>query len=191
MIRQILADDGEPQRRVGGVAVGNVVAVNCVGQRAVLFKFREREQNLLHLVRQTGGEQAAGANERVAAPVEKPRITGDDGLAFATADDELFRGAFELRGESLQFRLSRSGPFLERGTPSQSEFDVPFPPSGPAWPSRLWPAAVQTSRGCRRPRCRLGRAIARPDAGCFRTIPAADDIRRRRQTRAAGGPGRA
>jgi hypothetical protein len=49
-VRQIFAHDGEPQRRVGGVAVGNVVAVNRVRQRAVLFKFGEREQQLFHFV---------------------------------------------------------------------------------------------------------------------------------------------
>ena len=42
--RKFLADDGKPQRRIRRVAVGGVVAVNGVRQRAVLFKFGEREQ---------------------------------------------------------------------------------------------------------------------------------------------------
>ena len=91
------AHDRKPQRRVGGVAVGNIVAMNGVGQRAVLFKSREREQNLFHFLHHARRQKSARANQRVAAPIQKPRITGDDGLAVVAADDKRARRLQQLR----------------------------------------------------------------------------------------------
>ena len=70
--------------------------MNGVGQGAVLFEFREREQDLFDFFGHSGRQQAARTDQRVASPIQKPRITGDDGFAFAAADDELFRGAQKL-----------------------------------------------------------------------------------------------
>src|SRR5271156_4472436 len=73
--------------------------MNRVRQRAVLFKFGEREQQLFHVVRQAGGQESARADEGITAPIQKPRITGNDRFTVVAADDELFRGGIQLGGE--------------------------------------------------------------------------------------------
>ena len=86
--------------------------MNGVRQCAVLLKLGEHEQQLPHFVYHAAGQQSACANQRVAAPVEKPRIAGDNRFAFVTADDEVFCRVFELAGEitcgfsAFRFRMS-------------------------------------------------------------------------------------
>ena len=62
--------------------------------------------------------KTARANQRIAAPIQKPRITGNDGFAFVPADDELFGRAKQLvvKGEfrTLDSRLGCSRPKVRR-----------------------------------------------------------------------------
>src|SRR5687768_10451710 len=60
--RELLADDPEPKRRIGRVAVGRVFAVDGVGQRAVFFEVTENDEQFAHFFRHSGGEQTAGAD---------------------------------------------------------------------------------------------------------------------------------
>src|SRR5205085_659631 len=83
---KFLANDGEPERGVSSIAVGNIVAMDGVGQGAIFFKACESEEYFLHLVYHAGGEQAAGADKGITAPIEKPWIAGDDSLAVVAAD---------------------------------------------------------------------------------------------------------
>ena len=79
------------------------------------LKFREREQQLFHFLHHAGGQQSAGANQRIPAPIQEPGITGDDRFALVPPDDELFRGAEKLffkwsagfRPGVLEFELQR------------------------------------------------------------------------------------
>jgi hypothetical protein len=56
---------------------------------------------LFHFVNHAGGQKSARANQRVASPIQKPRITGDDRFALVAAHDKLFGGAFKLRASKL------------------------------------------------------------------------------------------
>ena len=99
LLGQILAHHREPQWRIGRVAIGNIIAVDGVGQRAVLFKFSERQQNLFHLVGHACRQKSARTNQRVAAPIQKPRIASNDGLEIIAPHHELSGGEGELRRE--------------------------------------------------------------------------------------------
>jgi len=66
---QGFADDAEPERGVGGVTVGDIVAVDGIGQGAAVFEAREGEEELFDFGDQAGGEQAAGADQGIAAPI--------------------------------------------------------------------------------------------------------------------------
>ena len=111
LIGQVFANDGEPQRRVRRVTIGNVISVDRVWQGAVFLKLGECQQNLFYLVRQAGGKQAARADERVASPVQKPRIAGDDGLEIIAAHDELFRGIGKLTFKRIMPFTPALSPF--------------------------------------------------------------------------------
>ena len=107
-----LAHNAVPKRRVGGVAVRRVLAVNRVGQRAVLHEAAEDFEQLHHVLEQSRGEQTARANQRIAAPIEKPRITRDDRFARATTNDECVRRERELPSEVIALGEARG---LQRG----------------------------------------------------------------------------
>src|SRR5205823_12930186 len=117
----LLADNPEPERRVGGVAIRRVLAVNRVRQRSVLLESRERLKDLLHVLRHSRGQQSARADQRVAPPIEKPGITGDDRFSFAAPHDECLCRLQQSGTESLlpdrdARRLSAGNLQLQTGT---------------------------------------------------------------------------
>src|SRR2546426_1052590 len=79
------ANEPVPQRRVRGVTIGRIFAVNDVGQCAPVFKTPKDGQQILHLLLTTGRQQSARAEERIPSPIQKPRIAGYDGLATASS----------------------------------------------------------------------------------------------------------
>src|SRR5439155_9665390 len=87
----LLANHPEPQRSIRGVAIRRVVAMNGVWQRAVLLESLEGYEDLLYFLHHSRRQQPAGANERVATPIEKPWIPCDDGLAVAPPHDKRLR----------------------------------------------------------------------------------------------------
>ena len=97
---EFLSHDAIPQRRVAGVAIRCVIAVNGVGQGAALLKAAEDDEQLPHFVQPAAGDQSARTNQRVAAPVEKPWIAGDHRFEVTPPDNKLGSGAVELLLES-------------------------------------------------------------------------------------------
>ena len=85
---RLFANDPEPQRRIRGVAIRRVRAVNGVGQRPFLLEAGERDENLFHLLHHSSRQQPARANQRVPSPIQKPRITRDDRFARVAPDDK-------------------------------------------------------------------------------------------------------
>ena len=94
------------------------------------FSNRAKVSNdLPDFVHQAGGQQPAGADERVAPPIQKPRIAGDDRLAAAAADDKGAGGAQQLLGETVRptAMLERRwcGPPAGSGASSRSASNRP------------------------------------------------------------------
>ena len=84
--------DEEPERRIGGVAIARVGPRDHIADGPVLHERGELDQDLFDvLVEHRFGDEAADENERIASPVEEPRITGDHGLQVAAFDDERFQ----------------------------------------------------------------------------------------------------
>ena len=79
----------EPERGVGGVAVGAIASANHVRERAAVFEAGEGEEDETSGGGVSGGDEPAEGDECVAAPVEEPWVACDDGVAGVAADDEL------------------------------------------------------------------------------------------------------
>ena len=81
--------DEQPERSVGRVAVSGVGPGDHVADGAVLHQRGELEQDLLDVIMEHRfRHQPSHENERIAAPVQEPRVSGDHGLQFAAFDDE-------------------------------------------------------------------------------------------------------
>lgn len=74
-----LDDADEPERGVAGVAVGSVVPLDRVRERSSVSEPTEDPKDLVDVVPPARGEQASGGDESVAAPVQEPGVSGDDG----------------------------------------------------------------------------------------------------------------
>src|SRR5262249_26104780 len=72
----------------------------------------------MRLFDETAGDEPAGRNERVASPVEKPRVARDDARPFAATDEKRAR----CRSERFDEVVARPGfRFGSGGTPRRLE----------------------------------------------------------------------
>lgn len=110
----------EPELRVGRVAVARRRAVDDVRQRAVLLERREGRQDLGGRRDHPRGDHAAQEDERVAAPVEEPRVARDDRLQVVALDDEEFERLAERLFNPERVAGRRDG----RGTRDARRIDV-------------------------------------------------------------------
>ena len=78
----------EPERRVRRVAVPRGLPVDDVRQSPLLLEAGERFEYLEALAVHAGGYHPAHENERVAAPVEEPRVAGYHRLEVVALHDE-------------------------------------------------------------------------------------------------------
>ena len=108
-LRRFLANDAIPERRVGSVAIRCILAVNGVRQRAIPGKTPEGDEQLFHLLHHAGREQSARANKRIAAPIKKPRISGDDGETVIAPHHKRPRGTHQLTSKYILFRKNIFG----------------------------------------------------------------------------------
>ena len=97
--REVAHREDEPELRVHRVAVAGRLAVDDVRERAVLLEARERDEDLERVVRLARGDRAAQEDERVASPVEEPRIARDHGLHVVAPHDEEVERAGEGVGD--------------------------------------------------------------------------------------------
>lgn len=84
---EFLADDSKPERGVGGIAIGGVLAVDGIGQGTVLFETGEGQDQVTDFPDASRGEHATGSDEGIATPIQEPGITGDDGAGVVATDD--------------------------------------------------------------------------------------------------------
>ena len=77
----------EPELCVRRVAIPRGLAVDDVRQGSVFLERREGLQNLECVFRHARGDHATHEDERVAPPVQEPRITRDHGLQVVATDD--------------------------------------------------------------------------------------------------------
>ena len=140
--------------------------------------------NLPHLVHHAGGQQVPrGTNQRVAAPIEKPRIAGDHGFALPAPHDERAGRHAAAPPERIVIRSAASAlasPFAPAARPkpasrvaSSTSAVTTRLACAPAFSGRFKPAGTEGIAGADLPA-----TSARWGARYFRSIPVADDSRR-------------
>ena len=89
----------KPKRRIDGVVFRRLSRVGkAIRQHPLRNIFREFDQNALCDLRAVGGKrQAIESDHRVAAPVRKPMITGDNGFTGAARYYKLIGREDQLR----------------------------------------------------------------------------------------------
>ena len=88
----------EPELCVARVAVADSVAMDDVRDRALICEHGELADDGFDVVAEFPcRDESARRNERVASPVEEPRIAGDDGFEIAAFDDECAHGVEHIR----------------------------------------------------------------------------------------------
>ena len=80
----------QPERGIAGFAVGIVAAPDHIRYGAGFFKSGKLQQDVARFIQHPGGNQTAQGNERVAPPVQKPRITGDHSIEIIAFDHNSF-----------------------------------------------------------------------------------------------------
>ena len=76
---QFFNDDAVPERRITGLPVGGILAMDRIGKSTSLFEATKGDEQLTHFSEAFGRDESAGGNERITAPIEEPWITRDDG----------------------------------------------------------------------------------------------------------------
>ena len=79
--QKVAASHTKPQGSIRCVTVGVVICNEHVGKRPVALHGRELQKNLTRLPMVSCGNQATQGDQRIAPPVQEPRVAGKDGLA--------------------------------------------------------------------------------------------------------------
>ena len=88
LFHKVTHREDEPELRVHRVAIAGRFAVDDVGKRTVFLKASKGNENLERVVGLAGCDCTAQEDERVASPIEEPRITGYHGLHVVAPHDE-------------------------------------------------------------------------------------------------------
>ena len=111
---KLLANDSVPQRGVAGVAVRSILAVDDIWNCAALGKSAKSKQQFADFFPHSCRQKPARANQRVASPIQKPRVTCDDGFALIAPNHVGLDGQRQFTPEGVIRRkiCPRTGQFI-------------------------------------------------------------------------------